>query len=170
MSLSGGSLFGILFTGGCLCPGRSLSRRGLCPEGVFVRGGPCPGWSLSRGFSVQGVSVWGSLSRSFCPGGSLSERPPSPYGNMRAVRILLECILWVITLLCLLLLFSAVLLLTISVNPRCGNFLSFYGTQMIHADYSVAMNLSIFNKTLYIFLLATVTNSRAYKQCEVTCK
>ena len=78
-------------------------------------------------------------------------------------------ILWVITLLCLLLLlFSVGLLLTISVNPRCGNFLSFYGTQMIHADYSVAMNLSIFNKTLYIFLLATVTNSRAYKQCEVT--
>ena len=65
---------------------------------------------------------------------------------------------------------SAGLLLTISVNPRCGNFLSFYGTQMIHADYSVAVNLSIFNKTLYIFLLATVTNSRAYKQCEVTCK
>ena len=65
----------ILFTGfvegGGFCPGGSLSGRG----------------SLSGGFSVQGVSVQGGL----CPGGSLSGRPP--YGNMRAVRILLECIL-----------------------------------------------------------------------------
>ena len=99
---------GYVFTGVCLsmggsggvpvsvhggfCPGMG----GLCPGG----GGLSRGWgvcigggeSLSRGWgvSVQGglCPGWGSLSR-----GSLSWRPPSPYGNERAVRILLECIL-----------------------------------------------------------------------------
>ena len=65
----------ILFTGGSW----SLS---------WGEGDLCPGGSLSGG-----VSVWGGL----CPGrvsvwGSMSWRPP-PYGNERAVRILLECIL-----------------------------------------------------------------------------
>ena len=53
---------GYVFTGVCLSMGESLSR-GLCP------GGLCPGGC-------------------FCPGGSLSGRPP-----VWAVRILLECIL-----------------------------------------------------------------------------
>ena len=80
---------------GGLCPGRvsvweSLSR------GVSVQG------SLSRKVSVQGVSVHEGLcpgvpvQEGLCPGGlclggSLSGRPP--YGNVRAVRIILECIL-----------------------------------------------------------------------------
>ena len=47
-----------------------------------------------------GFSVGGSLSRGgFCPGGvsvqkgSVRETPPQPYGYVRTVRILLECIL-----------------------------------------------------------------------------
>ena len=75
----------ILFRGvsvqGCLCPG------GLC-AGVSVQGGVCPGvgevfvggGSLSKGVSVWEVSV-------------KETHPPPPYGNMRVVRILLECIL-----------------------------------------------------------------------------
>ena len=56
----------------------SLSE-GVSVQGVSVQGGPCP-----RGVSVQRGGV--------CPsGGSLSGR--SPYGYVRAVRILLECIL-----------------------------------------------------------------------------
>ena len=44
--------------------------------------------SLSRGVSVKGVSVRGVSVR----GGGLCQADP-PYGNMWAVRILLECIL-----------------------------------------------------------------------------
>ena len=77
MSRGRGSLSGVSVEVG-LCPG------GLCP------GGLCPGGSLSR---VRGslYRVRGSLSR-----GSLSGRPldrDPPYGNVRAVRILLKCIL-----------------------------------------------------------------------------
>ena len=63
----------ILFTGG-------VSVQGVSVQGGSVYGGFCPL-----------VSVWGSLSE-----GSLSGRLPGqtpPYGNERAVRILLECIL-----------------------------------------------------------------------------
>ena len=83
--------------------GHSVHRGGLCPGEVSVRGG-----FLSRGWGK--VSVWGgSLSRGWgeglCLEGSLSggvslrcrqrpDRDPPPlYGNERAVRILLECIL-----------------------------------------------------------------------------
>ena len=48
------------------------------------RGGLCLGEYLSGGVSVQGVSVRGVL----CQGD-----PPLPYGYMRVVCILLECIL-----------------------------------------------------------------------------
>ena len=85
-----------------------LSPRGLC-SGVSVQGGLCPGrGSLVRGslsrevVSVQGGGLYpgrgalaleslcrGSLSR----GVSVREIPPLPYGNVRAVRILLECLL-----------------------------------------------------------------------------
>ena len=69
-SLSRGFLFGGGYLSRVLCPGGSLSRR-----------------SLSRGVSVQGsLGPGGSLSRGVCPG-----RPP--YSNVRAVCILLECIL-----------------------------------------------------------------------------
>ena len=109
----------ILFTGagggevlcGGLCPG------GLCPwgslsTGSLSTGGLCsgdlyPGGSLSRegvpvsvsvGVSVQGVSVQGVSIQGVSIQGSLSkERGPCqgdpPYGNVRVVRILLECIL-----------------------------------------------------------------------------
>ena len=40
--------------------------------GVCVQRGLCPEGSLSRGVSVQWVSVQGSLSRGLCPGRSLS--------------------------------------------------------------------------------------------------
>ena len=59
----------------------SLSTGSLCPWGVSVHRGLCLGGSLSRWVSAQGVPVQGSLS------GRL------PYGNVRAVLILLECIL-----------------------------------------------------------------------------
>ena len=61
-----------------VCPrGGSLSGGISVWGGVFV-------WKVS----VQGSSVQGGL----CPGwGSVRENPP--YGNERAVRILLECIL-----------------------------------------------------------------------------
>ena len=60
----------ILFTGGVSVS--VLEGGGLCP------GGSLSGGALSRGWALSG--------------GSLSWRPP-PYGNERAVRILLECIL-----------------------------------------------------------------------------
>ena len=63
VSVQGVSVRGSLFLG-------SLSRGCLCP------GGLCPG------VSVHGVSVWGVIP---------TETPP--YGNMRAVSILLKCIL-----------------------------------------------------------------------------
>ena len=77
-SRPGGSLSSGSLSGGSLS-GRSLSR-----VGVFVQGGLCPGrslsmWSLPKG---RGVSVQGGI----CLG-----RPP--YGNVRMICILLECIL-----------------------------------------------------------------------------
>ena len=64
----------------------SLSRgalsRGLCPEGKL-----CPG-----GVSVQGSLSRGSLSRGDLCQWGVSVRE-TPYSNVRAVRILLECIL-----------------------------------------------------------------------------
>ena len=83
----------ILFTGGSLSWG--VSVWGVSVWGVSV-------W----GVSVWGVSVWGSLSGGSLSGGSvgslsmgslsrnvgLHDRDP-PYGNVRVVRILLECIL-----------------------------------------------------------------------------
>ena len=83
LSRTRGSLSG---RGGSLCPGErvSLSRRGgLClGEGCL-----CPG----------GVSVQGSMSKG--EGESLSGTPlPRPsYGYVRAVCILLECILVIIS-------------------------------------------------------------------------
>ena len=90
---------GLLFKG-CLsrglCPVTSLSRgvsvQGILYLGGLCLGGVCPGESLSRGLGSLSRGL-GSLSR-----GSMLGRPrwtePSPlYGNERAVRILLECIL-----------------------------------------------------------------------------
>ena len=78
----------ILFTGVVSFQGGLSVQWGLCPVGS-LSGGLCPGW----------VSVWGSLSRgslsrgvSVQEGGGLCQEDP-PYGNVRAVRILLECIL-----------------------------------------------------------------------------
>ena len=62
---------GNIFTGVCLSTGGSMSTGGSLSRGVSVRGS----------FSPERVSVWGSL----------SGRPP--YSYVRAVRILLECIL-----------------------------------------------------------------------------
>ena len=71
----GVSVQGGLCLGG-LSRGISGGEEGLCPGGLSPgEGGLCPG-----------VSVWGSLSR----GVSVRE---TPYGNERALRILLECIL-----------------------------------------------------------------------------
>ena len=72
----------------CSQGGVSVSVPGVSPSG----GGSLEG-SLSWGVSVwgslsRGVSVWGGL----CPGGGLCHGDP-PYGNERAVRILLKCIL-----------------------------------------------------------------------------
>ena len=77
---------------------------GLCPQGVSNLGGLCAGgvsvWGVSVwGISVQGVSVLGGLSPGglcleggLCPGWDLCHGD-APYGNERAVCILLECIL-----------------------------------------------------------------------------
>ena len=82
---------GISVQGGLHAGGRSPSGGGLCPGECL-----CWGVSVQGTVSVQGVSVHGgggSLSRGVSVwGGSLSWRHP-PYGNERAVRILLECIL-----------------------------------------------------------------------------
>ena len=88
VSFWGGGLHpGGLCPGG-LCPGGSPSRRGLCKGGSLSREVSDQGGFLSGGVSVQaGVSVRGGL----CQGDSLDRDPP--YGNERAVRILLECIL-----------------------------------------------------------------------------
>ena len=94
---------GVSVQGG-VYPGGSPSRGEVSVQGVSVQGSlsggslsrGCPGWSLckegglcpGRGVSVQGealsgrVSVWG-----------VSIREIPPYGNERALRILLECIL-----------------------------------------------------------------------------
>ena len=75
--------------------------------GGSCKPGPTPGWKVERSwgkvmflhvsvilFTAGGVSVQeGSLSSGWSlSGGSLSRRPPPPYGNAQAVRILLECI------------------------------------------------------------------------------
>ena len=102
VSVQGGSLsrWRVAVQGEGRCPGEgflsggSLSRRGLCPERVSVQGGLCPaGGSMSRGGSLS--SGGGSLSRvgSLSGGVSVRDPPPPPYGYVRAVRILLECIL-----------------------------------------------------------------------------
>ena len=106
----------ILFTGaGGFSVGVSVQgvsvHGGLCPQGLCP-GGLCsgdlyPGGSLSRegvpvsvsvGVSAQGVSVQGVSIQGVSIQGSLSkERGPCqgdpPYGNVRVLRILLECIL-----------------------------------------------------------------------------
>ena len=62
----------------------------------------CTTGRMTGGFSVQRVSVWGSLSRGdsvwegLCPAGSLLGRPlrqRPPHSNKQAACILLECIL-----------------------------------------------------------------------------
>ena len=74
-----------------------------CTTGHMTGGGLCPGGSLSGGsLSRGGVSVWG-----------VSVRETPPYGNERAVLILLECIL-VIQYGCLELAFHVQILRTIS--------------------------------------------------------
>ena len=88
---------------GVLCPGASLSRRSLSrmvsvQEGVSVQG------DLSRGVSVQGISVqkvsvqMGLCLSGLCPGvsvqgGLFQADLPLLYDYVRAVSILLECIL-----------------------------------------------------------------------------
>ena len=91
----------------CHVPSRNVSVIG--PMFLGGGGGSVWKWSLSRrgslfewGVYVQGLSVQGvlcsgvSVQRGLCPG-SLSARPPGQrpvlYGEGRAVRILLECIL-----------------------------------------------------------------------------
>ena len=102
-----------------LCQGRiSIQGVGVCPGGVSVQGGfclgalwqdLCPGGLCPGRISVQGVGLFpgvvsvqgGSLSGGVVwstgvsvQGGSLSGGGGEPqYGNVRAVRILLECIL-----------------------------------------------------------------------------
>ena len=88
-SLSTGGLCPLGVSVGGLCPGGlcwgSLSTGGLC-LGVSVQGDLYPGGVCLGGLCPEGISVKRSLSW-----GSLSRRPP--YGNVQAVRILLECIL-----------------------------------------------------------------------------
>ena len=78
----------ILFTEGRSLSGGGESVQAFSVQGVSVwevsaQGGFCPGGSLLGGVSIQG---------DLCPGGSLSGIPP-PYSYVRAVCILLECIL-----------------------------------------------------------------------------
>ena len=80
VSLLGFSVWGVSVKGS-LSWG-SLSRRGLCRGGGVCPGALCPG-----GFCPGGLCRGGG---GFCLG-SPSGRPP--YGNVRVVRILLECIL-----------------------------------------------------------------------------
>ena len=92
-----------LCLGGSLSWGWSLSRRvsvwgSLCPVGSLSGGVSVQGWRVSvQGVSVQGLCPGESLSRGSLFGGCLSrgvsfmEIPL--YGNERAIRILLECIL-----------------------------------------------------------------------------
>ena len=112
---------GYVFTGVCLstgglglCPGGGVSVQGISVWVGLCLGlsGFCSGWSLSgalwflfRMVSVQrclclgvslpgGSSPKGSLSRGISVWRGLCHRPPpSPYGNVQAVHILLECIL-----------------------------------------------------------------------------
>ena len=95
------STWGSLFRGVSV---QGVSIRGVSVQGSSVQGGLYPGeGSLSRGrVSIQGKGLYPG--KGLCPGerslsrgrvsvqgGSLSGRPP--YGNVRVVRILLECIL-----------------------------------------------------------------------------
>ena len=73
-------LGGGLLPGGCLVPGGAWSG-GSAPGGCLVQGGRVPG--LGGGLLLGGVPA---------PGGCLVETPPGR-PLLRAVRILLECIL-----------------------------------------------------------------------------
>ena len=93
------SVQGVSLSGG-LCPWRGVSVHGggsLSMEGVSVHGGGLCPWRGS--LSMEGVSVHGGglCQRGLCPGDLCQgdphpprERPP--YGNERAVRIQVECI------------------------------------------------------------------------------
>ena len=93
VSVQGGFCLGALWQGLCpggLCPGKfSVQGVGLCPgcgslsRGVSVQGGHCPGGSGGPRGSLGGL----------CPRGVFVGGGRPPYGNVRAVRILLECIL-----------------------------------------------------------------------------
>ena len=82
---------GYIFTGVCLFTegGFGLCPGGFHPAGVSVKGGSLSGGSLSR--------VRGSLSGRVSVQGGLCQADPLDkellYGNERALRILLECIL-----------------------------------------------------------------------------
>ena len=82
------------FCSGGLCTGGGSVREGVW-AGVSVQGGLCPRRSLSRGDLCpslsRGVSVRGRVV-SVQEGRGVSVRE-TPYGNVQAVRILLECIL-----------------------------------------------------------------------------
>ena len=71
----------ILFTGGCLLPGGAWSQGGLLPGGCLFRGVPGPRGTCAWGVSAPGGAWW---------------RPPERL-LLRVVRILLECILVVLS-------------------------------------------------------------------------
>ena len=63
----------------------------MFPQCLFVHGGSLPEGSLSWGgvsLSEGSLCPWG-----LCPGRVSVRDSPPPYGKVRAVRILLECIL-----------------------------------------------------------------------------
>ena len=80
---------GYVFTCVSLSTGEGISvQGGLCPGSSSVQGGLCAG-GVCLGVSVQKVSVKESL----CLGGLCPGKGDPRYGNVRVVRIVLECIL-----------------------------------------------------------------------------
>ena len=79
-----------------LCETTRLFQLYLPPANEVCEGYVFTGVCLSTTVSSEGGSLSGGISvqeGGLCPGEGLCQGDPPPYGNVRAVRILLECIL-----------------------------------------------------------------------------
>ena len=106
----------ILFTGGCMVPGEGCMVLGEWLGGAWSRA------AWSRGCTGGALSGWGAWSGGCMVPGGLVEKPPADPPRrplLRAVRILLECIL-VLNLICCMAHMSVIFDLQESTTAKCS--------------------------------------------------